>query len=97
MHDEQPARPELWQGPIPDALGHPLGDAPGALFDLAAAVQAPTSLAAIGMPAEGLDEATERVVAEAAGNVRPPEPEGIRRMLDDAFSGRHPAAVPSHR
>jgi hypothetical protein len=30
-------------------------------------------------------------VAEAAGNVRPPEPEGIRRMLDDAFVGRRPA------
>jgi hypothetical protein len=49
------------------------------------------------MPAAGIDEATRRVVAEAAGNVRPPEREGIRRMLDDAYSGRRPAAVPSHR
>jgi len=80
---------------IEAALGS--GDAPGALFDLAAAVGAPTSLAAIGMPEDGLDEATRLVVAEAAANVRPPEPEGIRRMLDDAFAGRRPAAVPAHR
>jgi maleylacetate reductase len=73
------------------------GDAAGALYDLAAAVGAPTSLAAIGMPPDGLDEATRLVVAEAAANVRPPEPEGLRRMLDDAFAGRRPAAVPAHR
>ena len=42
------------------------------------------------MPADGLDEAARRVVAEAAGNVRPPELDGIRRMLDDAFHGRRP-------
>jgi hypothetical protein len=45
------------------------------------------------MPAEGLDEAAGRIVAEAAGNVRPVEPEGIRRLLDDAFRGRRPAAA----
>ena len=82
-----PAIPEAMRA-IEGALG--TGDAPGALFDLAAAVGAPTSLRAIGMPADGLDEATRRVVAEAAGNVRAPEPEGIRRMLDDAYAGRRP-------
>jgi maleylacetate reductase len=89
-----PAIPEALAA-IEAALG--TGDAPGALFDLAEAVGAPTSLAAIGMPADGLDEATRRIVAEAAANVRPPEPAGIRRMLDDAFAGRRPAAVPAHR
>ena len=89
-----PAIPEALAR-IECALG--TGDAPGALFDLAATVEAPASLAAMGMPAAGLDEATARVVAEAAGNVRPPEPEGIRKMLDDAFTGRRPAAVPIHR
>ena len=83
-----PAIPEALAR-IECALG--TGDAPGALFDLAAAVEAPASLAAMGMPADGLEEATRRVVAEAAGNVRPPEPEGIRRMLEDAFVGRRPA------
>jgi len=87
-----PAIPEALAR-IESALG--TSDAPGALFDLAAAVGAPTSLAAIGMPREGLDEATRRVVAEAVGNVRPPEPDRIRQMLDDACVGRRPAAVPA--
>jgi maleylacetate reductase len=90
-----PAIPEALER-IEDALGAAPGDAPGALFDLAAAVGAPASLAAAGMPADGLDQATRRIVAEAAGNVRPPEPEGIRRMLDDAFAGRRPEAEPAH-
>jgi maleylacetate reductase len=89
-----PAVPEALRA-IEGALG--TGDAPGALHDLAAAIGAPTSLRAIGMPEGGLEEATRRVVAEAAGNVRTPEPEGIRRMLDDAFTGRRPAAVPAIR
>ena len=73
---------------IEAALG--TDDAPGALHDLAADVGAPVGLAALGMPEDGLDDAARRVVAEAAGNVRPPEPEGIRRMLDDAYHGRRP-------
>jgi alcohol dehydrogenase class IV len=85
-----PAVPDV-VADIAAALG--TGDAPGALFDLAAAIGAPTSLEAIGMPADGLDEAARRVVAEAAGNVRPPETDGIRQMLDDAFRGRRPTAV----
>ena len=91
-----PAIPEALAR-IEEALGTAPGDAPGALFDLAVAVGAPAGLAAAGMPAAGLDEATRRIVAEAAGNVRPPEPEGIRRMLDDAFAGRRPGPVPAHR
>ena len=66
-------------------------DAPGALHDLAVDVGAPASLSALGMPEDGLDDAARRVVAEAAASVRPPELEGIRRMLDDAC--RWPAAV----
>ena len=69
-------------------------DAPGALHDLAADVGAPTSLSALGMPEDGLDEAARRVVAESAASVRPPELEGIRRMLDDAHHGRRPRRRP---
>ncbi len=76
---------------IADALGVEAAAAPGALFDTAAAIGAPTSLEAIGMPADGIDEAARRVVVEAAANVRPPEPDGIRRMLSDAYHGRRPA------
>ena len=75
---------------IGSALDVDAAEAPGALFDLAAAIGAPTSLEAIGMPADGLDEAARRAVTEAAANVRPPEEAGIRQMLDDAFHGRRP-------
>ncbi|HEX6422861.1 MAG TPA: iron-containing alcohol dehydrogenase, partial [Acidimicrobiales bacterium] len=81
-------------GDIAAALG--TDDAPGALYDLAAALGAPTSLAAIGMPADGLDAAAEQVVTAAAGNVRPPERDAIRRMLDDAFHGRRPGMPGTH-
>ena len=66
-------------------------DAPGELYELAVAIGAPTSLEAIGMPADGIDEAARRVVIEAADNVRPPNTALIRQMLDDAFHGRKPA------
>ncbi len=82
-----PAIPAL-MGPIAEALG--ADDAAAALYDLAVAIGAPTSLAAIGMPADGIEEAARRVVVDAAANVRPPEFESIRRMLDDAFHGRRP-------
>ncbi len=82
-----PAIPALI-GLIADALG--VDDAAGGLHRLAADIGAPTSLEAIGMPAAGLDEAARRVVVDAAANVRPPEYESIRRMLDDAFHGRRP-------
>ncbi|HEX6568190.1 MAG TPA: maleylacetate reductase [Acidimicrobiales bacterium] len=85
-----PAIPEV-MGDIATALR--TADAPGALFDLAVDLGAPTSLEAIGMPADGLDDAAREVVAAAAGNVRPPELRAIRRMLDDAFRGRRPAAA----
>jgi alcohol dehydrogenase class IV len=73
------------------ALGVAGDEVPGALHDLARSIGAPTSLEAIGMPADGIDEATRRVVSATAANVRPPESEGIRRMLEDAFRGRRPA------
>ena len=76
---------------IAGVIDAPAGEVPAAFYDLACAIGAPTSLEALGMPAGGLDEATRRVVIEAAANVRPPTEDGIRQMLDDAFSGRRPA------
>ncbi|MCY3633195.1 MAG: maleylacetate reductase [bacterium] len=89
-----PAIPEC-MARIAGALGVDAPGVPGAMFDLAAAIGAPTSLEAIGMPAEGLDEAARRVVTEAAANVRPPEEGGIRQMLDNAYFGRRPGDPPS--
>ncbi len=65
-------------------------EVPSAFYDLAEDIGAPTSLAALGMPTHGLEEATRRVVIEASANVRPPESDGIRQMLDNAFCGRRP-------
>lgn len=65
-------------------------DVPGALFDLARDIGAPTSLAEIGMPEDGIAEAARRVVVEAATNVRPPEEPAIRDMLTAAHAGQRP-------
>lgn len=80
--------------PLMDRIGAALGvasdDVSGAVHDLALAIGAPTSLEAIGMPADGIESATIRIVEEAAANVRPPEEVGIRSMLTDAFVGSRP-------
>ncbi len=91
-----PAIPEC-MARIAGAVGVDAPAVPGAMFDLAADIGAPTSLEAIGMPADGLDEAARRVVTEAAANVRPPDEDGIRLMLDNAFFGRRPGDPPSMR
>lgn len=62
-----------------------------ALFDLAEKLGAPTSLAALGMPEEGIDRATEIAIATPYPNPRPLSREGIRALLDDAYHGRRPA------
>jgi maleylacetate reductase len=67
--------------------------AAGALFDLAATVDAPTSLAQIGMPEDGLDLAAERTVAETTFNPTPVDVKGVRALLEDAWQGRRPAAT----
>jgi alcohol dehydrogenase class IV len=84
-----PAVPEVMAS-IGAALDVDASDAPAALHRLAGAIGAPTSLEAIGMPADGLDEAARRVVEAAAANVRPPDRASIRQMLDDAHHGRTP-------
>ena len=81
-----------------DALApaaHALGvadarDVPGALFDLGATVGAPQSLAAIGMPATGLDEAADIAVRNPYPNPRPLERDAIRALLQAAFDGTRP-------
>jgi len=63
-------------------------EAPAALADLAARIGAPTSLAAIGMPADGLDEAAERAAAETGwSNPRPVDVAVLRQLLQAAYEG----------
>ena len=78
---------------ITEALGGSLDGsaAAGLLFDLALRLGAPTSLHAIGMPADGLDFAAEKAVAEVgAANPRSVDKASIRSLLQDAFDGRRP-------
>jgi maleylacetate reductase len=78
---------------VAEALGGPAdaGAAGGLLFDLAGAIGAPTSLAGIGMPRDGLDRAAELAVADVgATNPRPIDVPSMRALLQDAFDGRRP-------
>jgi maleylacetate reductase len=66
-------------------------DAAQALYDLARALGAPSSLRALGMKEESLDEAAHLATQNPYYNPRPIEPAAIRRLLDDAWAGRRPA------
>jgi alcohol dehydrogenase class IV len=67
-------------------------DAPGAIFDLAVTLGAPTALRDIGMRVEDLDAAAELAVRSPYANPAPITREGMRRLLDDAFYGRRPGS-----
>jgi alcohol dehydrogenase class IV len=67
------------------------GDAAVGLRALAERIGAPTSLATIGMPADGLDLAAERTVAETGdSNPRRPDVGSVRQLLQRAFDGDAP-------
>jgi maleylacetate reductase len=61
------------------------------LFDLAASLGAPTSLAALGLKESDLDQAAAIAVQNPYYNPRPITREGIRALLQDAFRGHRPA------
>ena len=65
-------------------------EAARAVFDLASSHGAPTSLRAIGMPAEGLDRAAELAAATPYPNPRPLERTALRALLQRAFDGETP-------
>lgn len=66
------------------------GDAADGLRALADAIGAPTSLRAIGMPADGLDRAADLAVANPYFNPRPVERDAVRALLDRAWRGERP-------
>ena len=74
---------------IARALGAKSAAAQG-LYDLAASLGAPTSLAALGLKAADLDKAADIAVQNPYYNPRPITREGIRALLQDAFEGRRP-------
>jgi maleylacetate reductase len=84
----------------PDAIARvaaalDVDDAACGLFDLAASVGAPTSLAQLGMPEDALGRAAERTVAETTFNPVRVEVPGVLALLDDAWHGRRPSSVVS--
>ena len=68
------------------------GDAAFALQQLARRHGAPTSLAAIGMPADGLDRAAELAVSTPYPNPRPLDRTALRALLQRAYDGAPPQA-----
>ena len=72
------------------ALG--AGSAARAVFDLAREHGAPTSLAAIGMPASGLDRAADLAASTPYPNPRPLERAALRELLQRAYDGVPPDA-----
>lgn len=73
---------------IARALG--AGTAASALYDLNLAVGAPVALRDIGMKAEDLDRAADIASQNPYYNPQPVTRDGIRRLLDAAYSGTRP-------
>jgi maleylacetate reductase len=78
----------LGNEPSPDGG---IDSAPQRLYDLAQRLGAPTSLAAIGMRREDLDRAVDLATLNPYFNPRRITRDGIRGLLEDAFTGRRPA------
>lgn len=72
------------------ALGTEVEDVAGSLFDLIQSLNAPTSLAEIGMKEEDLDEAAENVTKNPYYNPRPIDKAAIRQLLECAYKGERP-------
>jgi maleylacetate reductase len=85
-----PAAPQAL-GRMARALGEPDAQrAPQAIFELARRHGAPTSLAALGLPADGLDRVADLAVSAAYPNPRPLERAALRALLQRAWEGLPP-------
>jgi len=67
-------------------------DAARGVFDLAQRHGAPASLAAIGMPADGLDRAADLAASNPYPNPRPLERPALRALLQRAYDGSPPVS-----
>lgn len=81
--------PEAIQA-IARALNTTPDDAAGALFDLLGKVGAQTTLEELGMKEEDLDKATEIALSKPYYNPREVTKEGVRELLQNAFTGTRP-------
>ena len=73
---------------VADALG--VSDAARGMYDLAACMDAPTSLKQLGMPEEGLDRAAQLATENPYWNPRPLDRAALRELLENAYHGRRP-------
>jgi alcohol dehydrogenase class IV len=87
----QPAALEAL-GRVARAMG--VEDAACGLFDLAVAIGAPTSLAALGMRRQDLERAARLAADPPPWNPRPVSRRDMLRLLEDAFEGRRPRPHP---
>jgi len=60
------------------------------LFDFVADMGAPTSLESVGLPHDALDEAARISIELINDNPRPVDYEGVRALLEDAWTGQRP-------
>jgi maleylacetate reductase len=87
---QQPAAPAAMDR-VGDALGAGPASAAAAIFDLAASLGVPVSLAAIGTPADGAEQVVDQIVAAVpADNPRPVGADDVRRILAAAYAGERP-------
>ena len=64
-----------------------------ALFDLATAIGAPTSLSALGLPDTAVDDIVDQVLAAGVANPRSVDAAGLAALLRDALVGRRPGSA----
>lgn len=69
------------------------GDVPSRLYDLVRDGGAPTSLRALGLSDNALEQATDLALRNPYWNPRPLERDGIRALLEDAWHGRRPRST----
>ena len=74
------------------SLGVGAGEVPQGLQALAKRYGAPTSLAALGMPADGLNRVADLAVQNQYANPRPLDHTALRALLQRAFDGAVPQA-----
>jgi maleylacetate reductase len=82
----KPAIPEAYER-LSSVLG---GDAAGKLYDLARALETPSSLLEIGMPREGVARAAPLVVRECKANVRSIDEAQAMEFLTNCVKGERP-------
>ncbi|MCG8505537.1 MAG: maleylacetate reductase [Sphingomonadales bacterium] len=68
-------------------------DAAGAVFDFAGVLDVPVGLQALGVSEGDLDACAGEIASATFYNPRPVDPDGMRRLLSDAYRAHRPVAL----